>query len=135
MSTNLLRTVYFALFDSCLHYGCQVWGQNKNVETNKIAFLQDKAIRIMSFRSHDTPCEPLFNERNIIRFFDLTSFYNCLFIAEHLNQNLPSSFGGFFAYMADCHNYNTRGAQKKTIRCSSEQNCFLWNPFYYSQIC
>ena len=29
-SVNLLRTIYFAIFDSCLHYRCQVWGQNKN---------------------------------------------------------------------------------------------------------
>ena len=27
---NLLRTVYYAIFDSYLRYGCEVWGQNKN---------------------------------------------------------------------------------------------------------
>ena len=32
-SANLLRTVYYAIFDSYLHYGCQVWGQNKNAYT------------------------------------------------------------------------------------------------------
>ena len=30
VSTIILRTVYFAIFDSYLHYRCQVWGQNKN---------------------------------------------------------------------------------------------------------
>ena len=37
---------FFLLFDSYLHYGCQVWGQNKNVNTNEITQLQDKAIRV-----------------------------------------------------------------------------------------
>ena len=42
-------------------------------------------------------------------------FYNCLFVAEHLNQNLLSSFGGYLTYMVDRHNHNTRGAVKKLI--------------------
>ena len=45
-----LRTVHFAIFDSYLHYGCQVWGQNKNASTKEIASIQDKALRIISFK-------------------------------------------------------------------------------------
>ena len=37
VTVNLLRTVYFAIFDSYLRYGCQVWGQNKNAGTNEIS--------------------------------------------------------------------------------------------------
>ena len=107
VSANLLRTVYFAIFDSYLHYGCQVWGQNKNACTNKISHLQDKAIKVISFKDRNTAPELLYNDKNIIILFDLISFYNCLLIAEHINQNLPSSFGGYFTYLAECHNYNT----------------------------
>ena len=49
-SVNLLRTIYFAIFDSYLHYRCQVWGQNKNASTKEIASIQDKALRIISFK-------------------------------------------------------------------------------------
>ena len=49
-SPNLLRTVYFAIFDSYMRYGCQVWGQHNNSNTNEIAKLQDKALRIISFK-------------------------------------------------------------------------------------
>ena len=52
----------------------------------------------------------MYHEKKIIRFFDLISFYNCLFVAEHLNQNLPSSFGDYFAYMTKQHNHRTGGA-------------------------
>ena len=27
VSKNLLRTIYFAIFDSHLRYGCHIWGQ------------------------------------------------------------------------------------------------------------
>ena len=101
VSTNLLRTVYFAIFDSYMRYGCQVWGQNKNADTKKISSIQDKAIRMISFKDCNTAIGPLYNEKKIIRFFDLISFYNCLLIAEHLNQNLPSSFGNYFSYLAE----------------------------------
>ena len=95
--------VYFAIFDSYMPYRCQVWGQNKNADTKKISSIQDKAIRMISFKDGNTAIGPLYNEKKIIRFFDLISFYNCLLIAEHLNQNLPSSFGGYFTYLAECY--------------------------------
>ena len=64
VSPNLLRTVYFAIFDSYLRYGCQVWGQNKNASTNTISQLQNKAIRVISFTNRNTAPEPLYNEKN-----------------------------------------------------------------------
>ena len=82
VSANLLTTIYFAIFDSYLCYGCQVWGQNKNASTKEIASIQDKALRIMSFNR------------------------------EHLNRDIPSAFSGCFTYMANIHNHNTRGALK-----------------------
>ena len=114
-SENLLRTVYYAIFDSYLRYGCEVWGQNKKNSTNQIPRLQDKALRIISFKDRNTVARPLYNEKKIIRFFDLVTFYNCLFGAGHLDQNLPSSFGEYFTYMANRHNHNTRGTVRKLV--------------------
>ena len=51
-------------------------------------------------------------------------FYNCLFIAEHLNQNLPSSFGEYFTYMVDRHNHNTRGALRKLVNVPISKTTF-----------
>ena len=115
VSANLLRTTYYAIFDLYLCYGCQVWGQNKNGSTNEISALQDKALRVISFKNRNTTAGPLYKEKKVIKFFNLIMFYNCLFVAEHLNQNLPLSFGGYFTYMADCRNHNTRGAVKKLL--------------------
>ena len=101
-----------------------MWGQNQNINTNAISQLQDKAIRIISFKYQGIDARPLYYEKKIIQFFDLISFYNCLFVAEHLNENLPSSFGNYFTYMADCHTYNTRGALKKLVNVPQSKTTF-----------
>ena len=44
--TDLLRTVYFAIFDSILRYAIQVWGQNRNQTMKEIEQIQEKNIRI-----------------------------------------------------------------------------------------
>ena len=134
VSANLLRTVYFAIFDSYLCYGCQVWGQNKNASTKEIASIQDKALRIISFKDCSPATGPLYHKKKNIKFFDLISFYNCLLIAENLNKNLPLPFSGYFTYMVDVHNHNTSGALKKTSQHTLQQDKFLWNPLHHSYI-
>ena len=57
---DLLRTVYFAIFDSIMRYALQVWGQNKNATFKEIEKLQNKAIRIMCFKSKLEPTKPLY---------------------------------------------------------------------------
>ena len=70
---DLLRTIYFAIFDFYLRYGCHVWGENKNASTKEKASIEDKALR-MSFRDCNTATGPLYHEKKIIKFFDLISF-------------------------------------------------------------
>ena len=45
----LLRTIYFAIFDPHLRYGCQIYGQNKNYTVENIEKIQNKAIKILNF--------------------------------------------------------------------------------------
>ena len=42
---NLLRTIYFSIFDSHLIYACKIWGQNQNSQHfKKLVKLQEKAL-------------------------------------------------------------------------------------------
>ena len=61
VKTKLLRTVYFAIFDSVLRYAVQVWGQHRNQTIKEIEKLQEKAIRIMSYKGRNDPTNPLRN--------------------------------------------------------------------------
>ena len=67
-SSTLFYFLPFLLFDSYLRYGCQVWGQNKNVNTNEIAQLQDKAIRVRLLKDRSTAPGPLYNEKKLLGF-------------------------------------------------------------------
>ena len=51
----LLRTVYFAIFNSILRYEIQVWGQHRNQTIKETEQIQEKAIRIISFKPKNEP--------------------------------------------------------------------------------
>ena len=53
--------VYFAIFGSVLRYAVQVWGQRRNQTIKEIEKLQEKAIRIMSYKGRNNPTNPLRN--------------------------------------------------------------------------
>ena len=58
--TELLRTVYFAIFDSILRYAIQVGGQHRNQTIKEIEQIHENAITIMSFKPKNEPTNPLF---------------------------------------------------------------------------
>ena len=115
VKTELLRTVYFAIFDSILRYAVQVWGQCRNQAVKEIEKLQNKAIRIMSFKGRNEPTNPLYKNLEIMKLKDILLYYNCLFAYDQINENLPENFKDFFLLTETQHNYNTRGTANKTI--------------------
>ena len=54
----LLRTIYFSIFNSHLIYTCQIWDQKENT-IKKLSEIQDKAIRIISFKDKNYPTNEL----------------------------------------------------------------------------
>ena len=49
VSHEILRSIYFAIFDSYLSYCCLVWAQNCST-IQRIVILQKKAVRIVNFK-------------------------------------------------------------------------------------
>ena len=72
--------------------------------------LQKKAMRIISFASFDAHTLPVFGKLNIIKFPDLISFSNCLFIYKHFLSKSPSVFSNVFVLRSNTHEQNTRSA-------------------------
>ena len=65
-----LKSVYYAIFDSHLSYGSQIWGQNQNSVTNRIFILQKSAMRIMSNIPRRTHSSPLFHNLGVLKLSD-----------------------------------------------------------------
>ena len=93
---DLLRAVYFAIFDSILRYRIQVWGQNRNQAIKDIEKNQEKTIRIPNFKWTKNPVNPLFKNSKIMKMKGILIFNNFFFVFDQINKNMPSNFDGFF---------------------------------------
>ena len=89
------------------------WGQHRNQTIKEIEKLQEKAIRIMSFKGRNDPT--LFKKLEIMKLKDILLYYNCISAYDQINENLPENFKDFFLTAENQHNYNTRGTTNKTI--------------------
>ena len=67
VSLNLLRSIYFAIFNSYLSDCCLVWAQNHGT-TGKIVILQKKAVRIINFQPRNSHTSHLFRQIFILKF-------------------------------------------------------------------
>ena len=85
LSSNIIRTVQYFLFDTALHYACQVWGHNNSNTLEMVQGAQTKALRFINFKEERQPCEPLFNEAKILNLTNIITL-------NHLNSNYPAIF-------------------------------------------
>ena len=80
---KILRSIYFAIFDSYLSYCCLVWAQNRGT-IQRIVILQKKAVRIINFQPRNSHTSPLFKQNFILKFQDKICFENILFVSKSL---------------------------------------------------
>ena len=92
VKASLLRTIYYALFDSHLRYGCQIWGQINNQDINNIEIPQNKALRIINLKGPLDSANPLYKDSKIFKLRDTIKIDNCLFAFDQLKGNLPMNF-------------------------------------------
>ena len=88
----LHKTVYFAIFDSILRYGIQIWGQNRSQAMKEIEKNQEKAIRIISFKDRTETTHPLFKKLKIMKMKDILTYNNCLFAHDQINGKMTEYF-------------------------------------------
>ena len=85
VSLKILRSIYFAIFDSYLSYCCPVWIQNRGT-IQRIVVLQKKAVRIINFQPRNSHASPLFKQNFILKFQDKICWENILFVSKSLNN-------------------------------------------------
>ena len=99
---NILLSVYYSIFSSHMTYGCQVWGQGDSQMIKRINNLQNKAIKLIHFKSFD-------------KFQDHVHLSNNLFVYNYLNKNLPDAFVDSVNITHSQHNYQTRNTTKHLL--------------------
>ena len=90
VSLKILRSIYFAIFNSYLSYCCLVlsWAQNYST-IQRIIILQKMALRIINLQPRNFHTSPLFKQNSILKFQDKICLEN---ISKFLNNLLPSVF-------------------------------------------
>ena len=138
VSTKTLINIYFALFNSHLQYGCQLWCLTDNTTTKPIYILQKKALRLITFNNSRCPSSPLFSDLKILKVFDLVKCLNISFVHKFLNNKLPFDLLNFFNFIqlgADGDdNQGTRGARLKLLFIPSYKTVTFGNKSF-SKIC
>ena len=79
VSTDILKTIYYALLDWHMRYACQIWGQSHSERFNMIHSIQNKALRIKSFKKSMERSEPLYQNPQINKLKNII-FKTCLFV-------------------------------------------------------
>ena len=119
----ILKTIYFAIFDSHINYANLVWAQNSNA-MSRILTLQKKAMRIITFQSRNCHSGPLFFKLKLLKFNDKVHLENVLLISKFINSLLPPVFNNWFTFCSNVHNYET----------TSSATCKLFKPFFCTNL-
>ena len=88
-------------------FGCQIWGQSRSTHGNKIFKLQNRAMRIINFETHDAKPDPLYKRNNILKLDHFIKLQNCLLIHDYMNRTLPSCFQDYY-FKQNYMNYNVQ---------------------------
>ena len=105
VNSSILRTIYFAIFESHLNYCSLIWSQNCKA-INQLVVLQKKALRIINFQPRNTHPSPLFNKSFIMKFSDEVTLQDTVFISKSINNLLSSLFNDWFLFSSDQYNYD-----------------------------
>ena len=95
-SSKLLTTIYYAVFESHMRYGCHIWGQTRNQHISDVVKLQKKEVRIINFRDKYTSTKPLFSKFSILSFDEIVIQQNCFLVLNVLNNEVPEALQELF---------------------------------------
>ena len=79
VSLKILRSIYFANFESYLSYCCLVWAQNRSTIQRIVISQKTKAVRIINFQPRNSHISSLFKQNFILKFQDKICLENKIF--------------------------------------------------------
>ena len=119
---NILRSLYFSLFNSHASYGLAVWGQCLSEYYVKIERLQKRIIRAIKFADFNAPSKPLMKELQILSIKDLylTKIASLMWDFDH--GLLPDTLNKLFSRRSSVHNVNLRNVSEGRLYTATRYN-------------
>ena len=113
VSCKILRSIYFAIFDSYLSYCCLVWAQNFST-IQWIVILQKRLLELLIFNQGifipvtcQTKLHLKISRQNLPRKY---------FVSKSLNNLSPLVFNKWFSFSSDQHNYETWSSTQGNLK-------------------
>ena len=73
LPSDILKTVYYPLFDTHLRYACQVWGKSNSDILVIVQRAQNKGLRIINFKEGKHPSASPYTETTILNLTNILS--------------------------------------------------------------
>ena len=130
-------TLYTGIIEPHLRYCYSVWGCAGSTEINRLQKLQNRAARIITNSSFDTPSRPLIEGLGWKTIEELISYESKIMVFKSLNELAPRYLCNLFTKNSQCSSRNLRNTEtdlrlpkKKSAngqKCFSFRGAKLWN--------
>ena len=111
---DILLSVYYAAFHPDLAYHCLVWGQAE-FSLNRTTVPQTRSIRMLSSAAYRDHTCYLFRRHKSLKFIDLVSLENCIFVYKCFKDDAFSLFSNHFKLFPSSHSCCTRSISNGLI--------------------
>ena len=91
-----LDTLYYSFIHSRLQYGLVVWGSTFPTYLNRLAALQNKAIRVIGGCNYNDSVTPLYLEFEILKLAELYKLEVAKLVYDYIHYNIPYSLSNMF---------------------------------------
>ena len=132
-----LKTLYTGIVEPHFRYCCSVWGCAGSTEINQLQKLQNRAARIITNSSFDTPGRPLIEELGWKTIEELIGDESKTMVFKSLKELAPRYLCNLFIKNSECSSRSLRNTetdlrlpQKKSAngqKCFSFRGAKLWN--------
>ena len=107
---ELLRTLYTGIVEPHFRYCCSVWGCTGSTEINRLQKLQNRAARIVTNSSYDTPVRPLIEALGWETIQELVKNDCGTMVFKSLNGLAPQYLSSLFTRNSACSSRILRNA-------------------------
>ena len=112
--------IYHGILSSLFLYGFQIWGQS-NTSISKMEKLQNKAMRIISFKHTRSSVNPLYSKYEILKFANNIRLSNFQFRHDSIKSNFPTSLCDSTTLVNNKHPHTSRTQEANQVNIPTER--------------
>ena len=105
LNLKLARTIYYAMMYSKIKYAISVYGLTSLENINKIQVLQNKLLKVVTFKNYRYSTNQLHNDFDILKIDDIIDQEILVFVHGYINDKLPSVFDNYFSHRFPIEDY------------------------------